>query len=238
MDLSGFLRHTGKRFFFTSEKNTKPAFTAGWNDLAASDAVAQSHDEVVSLGRQAYDVFAMAGEVLFSGKQQLMEDTRRKQAQFLAASVQLTQRLDSLRSLDLTGKELRQTAELLWVTAQVRRIGLYAGDIAESTSELGSSKLSLEGKKELEQYFKTALLMLNKALSIYQGRCFDQLRSLQQLEEQAEEQQQILKDGYFQRMADECYEPGIVFPSVAADCTRCCELAGEIACVITERDRL
>ena len=238
LDLSGFLRHTGKRFFFSSEKNTKPAFAADWDGLAASDAIALGRDEVVSLGRQAYDVFALAGEVLFSGEQQLMEDTRRKQTQFLAASVQLTERLDSLRSLDLTGKELRQTAELLWATAQVRRIGLYAGDVAEAAGELGSKELSPEGKKELEQYFKITLLMLDKALSIYQGRCFDQLRSLQQLEEQAEEQQLVLKDGYFQRMADECYEPGIVFPSVAADCARCCELAGEIACVITGRDRL
>ena len=238
MDLSGFLRNTGKRFFFGSGKDTKPAFADDWEGLAASDAIASSRNAVISLGREAYHIFALAGEVLFSGDTQLMEDTRRRQTQFLADAVGLTERLDSLRSLDMTGKELRQTAELLWVTAQVRRIGLYAGDVAESAAELGKKKLSAEGKKELEQYFKTTLLMLDKALSIYQGRCFDQLRLLQQLEEQAEEQQLVLKDGYFQRIADECYEPGIVFPSVAADCARCCELAGEIACVITGRDRL
>lgn len=238
MDFSGFLRHTGKRFFFSSEKTTKPASASDWENLAASDALAMGLKEVVSLGRKAYDVFERAGRVLFSDETSLLEQIRQEQHRFTEAAVQLVSQLDQLRSLDLTSKELRQIAELLWVTAQIRRIGLYAGDVAASVEELDDKKLSAEGEKELEQYFQTTLQMLDKALSIYEGRCFDQLRLLQQLEEQAEEQQIVLTDGYFQRMADECYEPGTVFPSVAADCARCCELAGEIACVITGRDRL
>ena len=112
--------------------------------------------------------------------------------------------------------------------------------------EMSSHRLNSWAEKSCQQMverncssnFQITLQLLDKALSIYEGRCFDQLRLLQQLEEQAEEQQMVLTDGYFQRMVDECYEPGTVFPNVAADCARCCELAGEIACVITGRDRL
>ena len=238
LDFSGFLRHTGKRFFFSSEKVTKPVSDASWENLAASDALALGLKEVVSLGRRAYQVFALAGRVLFSVVTALLEQIRQQQNDFSVASVQLVDRLEQLRLLDLTSKELRQIAELLWVTAQIRRIGLYAGDVVASAEQLGGKKLSADGGKELQQYFQITLQLLDKALSIYEGRCFDQLRLLQQLEEQAEEQQMVLTDGYFQRTVDECYEPGTVFPNVAADCARCCELAGEIACVITGRDRL
>ena len=74
--------------------------------------------EVVSLGRRAYQVFALAGRVLFSEETALLEQIRQQQNDFSVASVQLVDRLEQLRLLDLTSKELRQIAELLWVTAR------------------------------------------------------------------------------------------------------------------------
>src|SRR5699024_9704209 len=99
---SGFLRHTGKRFFFSSEKVTKPVSDAGWENLAASDALALGLKEVVSLGRRAYQVFALAGRVLFSEETALLEQIRQQQNDFSVASVQLVDRLEQLRLLDLT----------------------------------------------------------------------------------------------------------------------------------------
>ena len=94
----------------------------------------------------------------------------------------------------------------------------------------------MKKEKTLRIALSCALLLAVAAAGVTMYRSENSVKK--QDENQAEEQQMVLTDGYFQRMVDECYEPGTVFPNVAADCARCCELAGEIACVITGRDRL
>ncbi len=209
-----------------------------WDGCSASQALERQQKNIAAAGRETLRMFRETGGLLFAGNYKEARALLRQPDRFTAPLVRTAEEIESLLRFDLTSAELSRVGQLQWVTACIRRVGVSARDLASIAAELNGKTFSAEGGKELESYLTAAASLLEKALSVFEENSFDRIRSLQELEEAAEEQETALRDHYFQRLGEECKDPGVAFLSVSVIGARCCELAGEIACAITGREKL
>lgn len=219
-------------------KEEKGADTPSWDGCSAGEAIDRQRAMVAAIGRKTVSLFHEAVGIFFSGNEKEARALLRRPETFTRPLMGTAKEIAGLFKLDLTSAELLQAGQLQWVTACIRRVGASARDILSLAVEMDGEGFSEEGERQLREYAETAGQLLMKSLNLFESRSFDQLGSFQQQEEAAEEQEAALKDGYFLRLSDECHEPGVAFLSMMENCTRCCTLAGEIACSITGREKL
>ena len=129
---------------------------------------------------------------------------------------------------------------MLLVVADIERIGDHAENIAEYANRMAAQKCSFseDAARELVELCKASIQSVEKAIEIYDTDAFDQLKVIQDMEDNIDEMRDVAMEGHVRRFTEQVCDPlgGVIFTDMVTDLERSSDHAINIAYAITGRN--
>lgn len=143
-----------------------------------------------------------------------------------------------LRTLDLSGDNLRRFSMLSIVITDIERLSDHAENIVEYIEQLNNKKVTLSDASiaELKEMAAATVAAVKLSLDIFAKEDYSKLDRIEELEQQVDDYEDKLINGYVSRMTNDTNPLGsIIFSDIVTDMERCSDHAINIAYALKER---
>jgi phosphate:Na+ symporter len=149
---------------------------------------------------------------------------------------EITGYLISLNSLELSAEDKETVGMMFHVVADIERIGDHAENIAEYSQIKADHhvKFTEEGWNELKDIADKTVKSVRLAAEIYNGRKFEKLQEMSDLEEHIDDLKDQYTENHIARLKKDQCNPrgGVIFTDLVTDLERCSDHAINIAYAI------
>ena len=89
---------------------------------------------------------------------------------------------------------------------------------------------------ELQKLAAASIQSIDKSIQVYEDNAFDQLKAVQDLEDEIDEMKDEAMDAHVRRFMDQVCEPvgGVIFTDMVTDLERCSDHAVNIASALSD----
>lgn len=205
--------------------------------IPAAVALSQARREIVRMGRITEKNLRRSVDVFFTYDEKRISAVFQEEEVINWLAREITGGLVTLRAMDLTLREQNLLGQMLLVVADIERIGDHAENIAEYAQRLYNQKVTLSpaAVEELQQLAAASIQSIDKSIQVYEDNAFDQLKAVQDLEDEIDEMKDEAMDAHVRRFMDQVCQPvgGVIFTDMVTDLERCSDHAVNIAYAIT-----
>ena len=152
----------------------------------------------------------------------------------------ITDKLISLRSRNLSQKDILRLTKMTQVTSNYERISDHAENIGEFADRLRSEHavISEEGMAELREMGDTVLRTLDISMQVYTEQRPDLLPQAEALEQKVDDMQALFIEHHINRLMESKCDPlgGVIFTDMCTDLERCSDQAINIATALYQKN--
>lgn len=205
--------------------------------IPAAVALSQARREIVRMGRITSQNLRRSVDAFFDYDEKKCSAVFQEEEVINWLAREITGGLVTLRAMDLTLREQNLLGQMLLVVADIERIGDHAENIAEYAGQLHNQKVTLSpvAIDELQKLADASIQSIERSIEVYEDNAFDQLKVVQDFEDQIDEMKDEAMDAHVKRFMDQICEPlgGVIFTDMVTDLERCSDHAVNIAYAIT-----
>jgi len=153
----------------------------------------------------------------------------------------ITDKLISLRSRNLSEKDIFRLTKMTQVTSNYERISDHAENIAEFTDRIKNENavISEAGLSELRQMSDTVLKTLDVSMDVYSNNHLERLPEAEAYEQQVDDMQALFIEHHINRLMESKCDPlgGVIFTDMCTDLERCSDQAINIATALVQEKK-
>jgi len=153
----------------------------------------------------------------------------------------ITDKLISLRSRNLSEKDIFRLTKMTQVTSNYERISDHAENIAEFTDRVKNENavISEAGLSELRQMSDTVLKTLDVSMDVYSNNHLERLPEAEAYEQQVDDMQALFIEHHINRLMESKCDPlgGVIFTDMCTDLERCSDQAINIATALVQEKK-
>ena len=209
------------------------------DNLPAPMAIKNAQLEIERMGHIALDNFIEAFEVFQDYDEDKVEEVLNREETVDILNHAISDSMTHLRTLDLSGDNLRRVSMMAITLTDIERISDYAVNLTEYAESLRSKKLKFSKKamKELESMAENSQNAIAMALDIFSTEDYSNIDDLEALETKVDKQQDKFINNHMERMMKKDCDPvtGMIFSDVVTDLERSSDHAINIAYALKER---
>lgn len=217
-----------------SKEDRRLIYLAGTEQMVPAVAVRQAKLEVNRMGQIARDNLVRAVEYFFYPEREDLFDLVEQTEQTVDwLDHAISDRLVTLRSLQLPERDVFLLSRLIRVTSNYERISDHAENIIEFAQRLKTAKVTISevGTDELRQLSIGVLQCLDVSMEIFETESFQRLQEAEDLEQNVDDMQQQFIQNHIDRLMQSGCDPlaGVIFTDMCTDLERCSDQALNIA---------
>ena len=217
-----------------SKEDKRLIYLAGTEQMVPAVAVRQAKLEVNRMGQIARDNLVTAIEYFFYPEREDLFDRVEQTEQTVDwLDHAISDRLVTLRSLQLPERDVFLLSRLIRVTSNYERISDHAENIIEFAQRLKAAKVKISeiGTDELRQLSIGVLNCLDVSMEIFETESFKRLQEAEDLEQNVDDMQQQFIQNHIDRLMQSGCDPlaGVIFTDMCTDLERCSDQALNIA---------
>ncbi len=152
----------------------------------------------------------------------------------------ITDKLVTLRSLQLSERDLFRLSKLMRVTSNFERISDHAENIIEFAEKIknAGAVISDIAMQELKTMADEVLATLDISMQVFEEERFDRLPEAEALEQRVDDMQEQFIQNHVERLMKENCDPlgGVIFTDMCTDLERCSDQAINIATALVGID--
>lgn len=209
------------------------------DNIPAPMAIKNAQLEIERMGHIALDNFIEAFEVFQEYDEDKVEEVLSREETVDILNHAISDSMTHLRTLDLSGDNLRRVSMMAITLTDIERISDYAVNLTEYAQALRAKKLKFSKKamKELESMAENSQTAISMALNIFATEDYTDIDELEKLESKVDKQQDKFINNHMERMMKKDCDPvtGIIFSDVVTDLERSSDHAINIAYALKER---
>lgn len=209
------------------------------DNIPAPMAIKNAQLEIERMGHIALDNFIEAFEVFQEYDEDKVEEVLSREETVDILNHSISDSMTHLRTLDLSGDNLRRVSMMAITLTDIERISDYAVNLTEYAQSLRSKKLKFSKKamKELESMAENSQNAIAMALDIFASEDYTDIDELEKLESKVDKQQDKFINNHMERMMKKDCDPvtGMIFSDVVTDLERSSDHAINIAYALKER---
>ena len=209
------------------------------DNIPAPMAIKNAQLEIERMGHIALDNFIEAFEVFQEYDEDKVEEVLSREETVDILNHSISDSMTHLRTLDMSGDNLRRVSMMAITLTDIERISDYAVNLTEYAQSLRSKKLKFSKKamKELESMAENSQTAIKMALDIFASEDYSEIDELEKLESKVDKQQDKFINNHMERMMKKDCDPvtGIIFSDVVTDLERSSDHAINIAYALKER---
>ena len=217
-----------------AKEDRRLVYLAGTEKMVPAVAIHQAKLEVNRMGKIARDNLATAIAYFFNPQKdedfQAVEDTEQT-VDWLDHAI--SDKLVTLRSLQLPEKDVFLLSRLVRVTSNYERISDHAENIIEFAARLKANKsvMSEAAMGELKQMSEAVMACLDESMHIFENEDFKTLQKAEDIEQQVDDMQDAFIQNHIDRLMESGCDPlaGVIFTDMCTDLERCSDQALNIA---------
>lgn len=153
----------------------------------------------------------------------------------------ITDKLISLRSRNLSEKDIFRLTKMTQVTSNYERISDHAENIAEFTDRIKNENaiISEAGLSELRQMSDMVLKTLDVSMDVYSNNHLERLPEAEAYEQQVDDMQALFIEHHINRLMESKCDPlgGVIFTDMCTDLERCSDQAINIATALLQEKK-
>ena len=153
----------------------------------------------------------------------------------------ITDKLISLRSRNLSEKDIFRLTKMTQVTSNYERISDHAENIAEFTDRVKNENavISEAGLSELRQMSDMVLRTLDISMEVYSKNQMARLPEAEACEQQVDDMQTLFIEHHINRLMESKCDPlgGVIFTDMCTDLERCADQAINIATALRQEKK-
>jgi len=153
----------------------------------------------------------------------------------------ITDKLISLRSRNLSEKDIFRLTKMTQVTSNYERISDHAENIAEFTDRIKNENavISEAGLSELRLMSDTVLKTLDVSMDVYSNNHLERLPEAEAYEQQVDDMQALFIEHHINRLMESKCDPlgGVIFTDMCTDLERCSDQAINIATALVQEKK-
>ena len=153
----------------------------------------------------------------------------------------ITDKLISLRSRNLSEKDIFRLTKMTQVTSNYERISDHAENIAEFTDRVKNENavISEAGLSELRQMSDMVLKTLDVSMDVYSNNHLERLPEAEAYEQQVDDMQALFIEHHINRLMESKCDPlgGVIFTDMCTDLERCSDQAINIATALVQEKK-
>ena len=200
--------------------------------LTATDAINQSFDELRRMGSLVLENFKLSLEALYNGDNSKAKTVFEMEASINYLNRQIASVLTGARNVE-SAEDLKKINSLMYIAADLERIGDHAENIAEfnirnSKNEL---RLSPQAMEELQTLSSAVVDIIDSTMQLFDTVSDDLLRRIEELEAVIDQMSQQYVENHITRSKNEDIDPrgSVVFVNMLTNLERCGDHAYNIA---------
>lgn len=209
------------------------------DNIPAPMAIKNAQLEIERMGHIALDNFIAAFEVFQEYDEDKVEEVLSREETVDILNHSISDSMTHLRTLDMSGDNLRRVSMMAITLTDIERISDYAVNLTEYAQSLRAKKLKFSKKamKELESMAENSQNAIAMALDIFATEDYSYIDELEKLESKVDKQQDKFINNHMERMMKKDCDPvtGIIFSDVVTDLERSSDHAINIAYALKER---
>lgn len=209
------------------------------DDIPATMAIKNAQLEIERMGHIALDNFIEAFEVFQEYDEDKVDEVLNREETVDILNHSISDSMTHLRTLDMSGDNLRRVSMMAITLTDIERISDYAVNLTEYAQSLRNKKLKFSKKamKELESMAENSQNAIAMALDIFATEDYSYIDELEKLESKVDKQQDKFINNHMERMMKKDCDPvtGIIFSDVVTDLERSSDHAINIAYALKER---
>ena len=153
----------------------------------------------------------------------------------------ITDKLISLRSRNLSEKDIFRLTKMTQVTSNYERISDHAENIAEFTDRVKNENaiISEAGLSELRLMSDMVLKTLDVSMDVYSNNHLERLPEAEAYEQQVDDMQALFIEHHINRLMESKCDPlgGVIFTDMCTDLERCSDQAINIATALLQEKK-
>lgn len=209
------------------------------DDIPATMAIKNAQLEIERMGHIALENFIAAFEVFQEYDDDKVDEVLNREETVDILNHSISDSMTHLRTLDMSGDNLRRVSMMAITLTDIERISDYAVNLTEYAQSLRNKKLKFSKKamKELESMAENSQNAIAMALDIFASEDYSEIDELEKLESKVDRQQDKFINNHMERMMKKDCDPvtGMIFSDVVTDLERSSDHAINIAYALKER---
>lgn len=206
--------------------------------LAPSIAIHQAKREITRMGNISAANLERALDCFFDYSSSKAKAVHDNEDTVNILNHSIADAMIELRTLDLSGDNLRRFSMLSIVVTDIERLSDHAENIVEYIEQLNSKKVTLSDDSiaELKEMASATIAAVKLSLDIFAKEDYSKLDRIEELEQQVDDYEDKLVNNYVSRMTTDTNPLGsIIFSDIVTDMERCSDHAINIAYSLKER---
>lgn len=206
--------------------------------LAPSIAIHQAKREITRMGNISAANLERALDCFFDYSSSKAKAVHDNEDTVNILNHSIADAMIELRTLDLSGDNLRRFSMLSIVVTDIERLSDHAENIVEYIEQLNSKKVTLSDDSiaELKEMASATIAAIKLSLDIFAKEDYSKLDRIEELEQQVDDYEDKLVNNYVSRMTTDTNPLGsIIFSDIVTDMERCSDHAINIAYSLKER---
>lgn len=218
------------------------AYLAHMEKYPDSVAIHEAQLEVNRMGNFARDNLGIAIEYFFNpGDVEKGKRVAELESVVDYLNQAITDKLISLRSRNLSEKDIFRLTKMTQVTSNYERISDHAENIAEFTDRIKNENaiISEAGLSELRQMSDMVLKTLDVSMDVYSNNHLERLPEAEAYEQQVDDMQALFIEHHINRLMESKCDPlgGVIFTDMCTDLERCSDQAINIATALLQEKK-
>ena len=206
--------------------------------LAPSIAIHQAKREITRMGNISAANLERALDCFFDYSSSKAKAVHDNEDTVNILNHSIADAMIELRTLDLSGDNLRRFSMLSIVVTDIERLSDHAENIVEYIEQLNSKKVTLSDDSiaALKEMASATIAAVKLSLDIFAKEDYSKLDRIEELEQQVDDYEDKLVNNYVSRMTTDTNPLGsIIFSDIVTDMERCSDHAINIAYSLKER---
>ena len=176
------------------------------DDIPATMAIKNAQLEIERMGHIALENFIAAFEVFQEYDDDKVDEVLNREETVDILNHSISDSMTHLRTLDMSGDNLRRVSMMAITLTDIERISDYAVNLTEYAQSLRNKKLKFSKKamKELESMAENSQNAIAMALDIFASEDYSEIDELEKLESKVDRQQDKFINNHMERMMKKC----------------------------------
>ena len=212
-----------KKFMFLDEHISK----------SPTIAVMSAHSEICRMGKIAYENLSMAMEAFYEKNMDKAKTVIENEEVVDFLHQNITSKLVEITNMPLSPSDAKKIGDMFVIVSDIEQIGDRAENIAEYTMAISDSNMMFSdiAIEELKELSDATMILMNKALDIYEKNDKSQVPHVKKLEDKIDKLTMKFARNHFRRLkAKTCKaKSGVVFMDVVNDLEKSADNAEKIA---------
>ena len=196
-------------------------------------AIENISNEVVSMGRLAYDSLTLAEKALIEGDDKSLRQVFANEKILDRLDNQLTGYLVKINSLSLNDEQNLVVKDLFYTINDLERVGDHCENLAEQAEKKaeGEVEFSREAREDLQEIFKAVKQALKNSIEARENMDMKSVRQVVKYEEEVDSLEEEMRDRHIERLSgNQCTtDHSVIFLDVVSNLERISDHALNIA---------